>query len=51
MSIDDMLDGGLGYEENPVYALRKRAGGPDTEHFARSKNNRFKTINHNKMLF
>ena len=37
MSVDDMLDGMNGYEENPVYELRKRAGGPDTEHFARSK--------------
>jgi len=34
-SVDDMLDGMNGYEENPVYELRKRAGGPDTEHFAR----------------
>ena len=51
MSIDDMLDGGLGYEENPVYALRKRAGGPDTEHFARSKNLWLKNTNNNTLVF
>ena len=45
MSVDDMLDGMNGYEENPVYELRKRAGGPDTEHFARSKNLRLKNTN------
>jgi len=33
MSVDDMLDG-LGYEENPVYELRKRAS-YDTGHFQR----------------
>ena len=48
MSVDDMLDGMNGYEENPVYELRKRAGGPDTEHFARSKNLCFNDENINK---
>ena len=36
MSVDDMLDG-YGYEGNPVYEVRKR-GGPDSDHFSRSKN-------------
>ena len=51
MSVDDMLDGMNGYEENPVYELRKRAGGPDTEHFARSKNLCFNDENINKNLW
>ena len=45
MSVDDMLDGMNGYEENSVYELRNRAGGPNIEHFAGSKNLWLKTTN------
>ena len=50
MSVDDMLDGMNGYEENSVYELRKGAGGPDNEHFAGSKNLWLKTTNNYTLI-